>query len=50
MIRQEVPGIIKISGTPAEGRGRGKVIMVEQSIFAEIDAAWQTHGIWRQID
>jgi amidohydrolase len=42
-IRQEVPGIIKIIGTPAEERGGGKVIMVERGIFADVDAAMMVH-------
>ncbi len=42
-IRQELPGIIKIIGTPAEERGGGKVIMVERGIFADVDAAMMIH-------
>jgi len=42
-IRQEVPGIIKIIGTPAEERGGGKVMMIERGIFADIDAAMMIH-------
>lgn len=42
-MRTELPGVIKIIGTPAEERGGGKVIMVERGIFAGIDAAMMIH-------
>ncbi|MCB0063571.1 MAG: M20 family metallopeptidase [Caldilineaceae bacterium] len=42
-LRKEIPGIIKIIGTPAEERGGGKVIMVERGIFAGVDAAMMVH-------
>ncbi|MEZ4674219.1 MAG: M20 family metallopeptidase [Caldilineaceae bacterium] len=42
-IRNEVPGVIKIIGTPAEERGGGKVIMVERGIFEDVDAAMMVH-------
>lgn len=42
-IRTDLPGVIKIIGTPAEERGGGKVIMVERGSFAGIDAAMMIH-------
>jgi amidohydrolase len=42
-IRDEVPGVIKLIGTPAEERGGGKVIMVERGIFDDVDAAMMVH-------
>lgn len=42
-IRAELPGTIKLIGTPAEERGGGKVIMVEHGVFDEIDAAMMVH-------
>jgi len=42
-IRDEVPGTIKIIGTPAEERGGGKVIMVERGVFDGVDAAMMVH-------
>lgn len=42
-LRKEMPGTIKIIGTPAEERGGGKVIMVERGIFDDVDAAMMVH-------
>ncbi len=42
-LRTEIPGTIKIIGTPAEERGGGKVIMVERGIFDDVDAAMMVH-------
>src|SRR5690606_33048549 len=42
-IRDQVPGVIKLIGTPAEERGGGKVIMVERGVFDGVDAAMMIH-------
>lgn len=39
----DMPGELLSMGTPAEEGGGGKVIMVEQGIFAEVDAAMMFH-------
>ncbi|MGG0718607.1 M20 family metallopeptidase [Robertmurraya massiliosenegalensis] len=39
----ELPGKIKVIGTPAEEDGGGKVIMCEKGIFDDLDAAMMTH-------
>lgn len=39
----ELPGKIKVIGTPAEEDGGGKVIMCEHGIFDDLDAAMMTH-------
>ncbi|HRW04240.1 MAG TPA: M20 family metallopeptidase [Caldilineaceae bacterium] len=42
-VRRDLPGTVKVIGTPAEERGGGKVIMVERGIFDDIDAAMMVH-------
>jgi amidohydrolase len=42
-IRDQVPGVVKLIGTPAEERGGGKVIMVERGVFDSVDAAMMVH-------
>lgn len=42
-IRSEIPGVIKLIGTPAEERGGGKVMMAERGIFDGVDAAMMIH-------
>lgn len=42
-IRDQVPGVIQLIGTPAEERGGGKVIMVERGVFDGVDAAMMIH-------
>ncbi|NJN84226.1 MAG: M20 family metallopeptidase, partial [Caldilineaceae bacterium] len=42
-VRAEIPGVIKLIGTPAEERGGGKVIMVERGIFDDVDASMMIH-------
>ncbi|GIV79387.1 M20 family metallopeptidase [Litorilinea aerophila] len=42
-IRDEIPGTIKLIGTPAEERGGGKVIMAERGVFDGLDAAMMVH-------
>src|SRR5699024_5174686 len=39
----ELPGKIKVIGTPAEEGGGGKVIMTEEGIFDDLDVAMMTH-------
>lgn len=39
----DVPGTIKVIGTPAEEGGGGKVIMAEDGVFAGLDAAMMMH-------
>lgn len=39
----ELPGTVKVIGTPAEEAGGGKVIMVEHGVFAGVDAAMMIH-------
>jgi amidohydrolase len=42
-IARELPGEIVFFGTPAEERGSGKQIMIEEGLFAGIDAALLFH-------
>ncbi len=42
-IRSQIPGVIKLIGTPAEENGGGKAIMVERGTFAGVDAAMMIH-------
>jgi len=42
-ILKKVPGNIKLIGTPAEESGGGKVIMVKEGIFDNVDAAMMFH-------
>ena len=42
-LRDQLPGIFKLIGTPAEERGGGKAIMVERGIFDDVDAAMMVH-------
>ncbi len=42
-IAAELPGEIVFFGTPAEERGSGKQIMIEDGLFADIDAALMFH-------
>lgn len=42
-IRDELPGTIKLLGTPAEEKGGGKAIMAERGLFADVDAAMMIH-------
>jgi amidohydrolase len=42
-VRDQIPGIVKLIGTPAEERGGGKVIMVERGVFEGVDAAMMVH-------
>ena len=42
-VRQELPGVIELIGTPAEEKGGGKAIMVERGAFAHLDAAMMIH-------
>ncbi|MCB0082350.1 MAG: M20 family metallopeptidase [Caldilineaceae bacterium] len=42
-IRSEVPGTVKLIGTPAEEGGGGKVIMAEYGVFDDLDAAMMIH-------
>lgn len=42
-IRDEIPGVIKLIGTPAEERGGGKAIMAEHGVFDDLDAAMMVH-------
>lgn len=39
----DLPGKIKVIGTPAEEGGGGKVIMTEEGVFDDLDAAMMTH-------
>ncbi len=42
-LRDNVPGMVKLIGTPAEEKGGGKVIMVERGVFDDVDAAMMIH-------
>jgi len=42
-LREQIPGVIKLIGTPAEERGGGKVIMAERGVFDGVDAAMMIH-------
>jgi amidohydrolase len=42
-VRDHIPGVIKLIGTPAEENGGGKAIMVERGIFENVDAAMMIH-------
>lgn len=42
-IRDEIGGMVKLIGTPAEEGGGGKVIMAEHNIFDDLDAAMMVH-------
>ena len=42
-VRTDLPGTVKLIGTPAEERGGGKVIMAEHGIFEDLDAAMMVH-------
>lgn len=42
-IRDHIPGVVRLIGTPAEENGGGKAIMVERGIFADVDAAMMIH-------
>ena len=42
-LRAQLPGTVKLIGTPAEERGGGKVIMVERGVFDAVDAAMMIH-------
>ena len=42
-LRAQLPGTVKLIGTPAEERGGGKVIMVERGVFDDVDAAMMIH-------
>ncbi len=42
-VRDQIPGVIKLIGTPAEERGGGKAIMVERGAFKGVDAAMMVH-------
>ena len=42
-LRAQLPGTVKLIGTPAEEGGGGKVIMVEHGVFDNVDAAMMIH-------
>jgi amidohydrolase len=42
-IREEIGGVVKLIGTPAEEGGGGKVIMAEYGVFEGLDAAMMVH-------
>jgi amidohydrolase len=45
----ELPGTIQVIGTPAEEGGGGKVIMVEQGVFDNVDVAMMVHPSSRNL-
>jgi len=42
-VRDSLPGLVLVLGTPAEEGGGGKVIMLERGAFAGVDAAMMFH-------
>lgn len=44
-VMDELPGRIRVIGTPAEEGGGGKVFMLERGIFAGLDAALMIHPL-----
>ena len=42
-VREALPGVIALIGTPAEEKGGGKAIMVERGVFDNLDAAMMIH-------
>ncbi len=42
-VREQLPGVIELIGTPAEEKGGGKAIMVERGVFDDLDAAMMIH-------
>lgn len=42
-IREELPGEVVVLGTPAEERGSGKQVMIDDGLFAGLDAALLYH-------
>lgn len=42
-VREEIDGVVKLIGTPAEEGGGGKVIMAEHNVFDDLDAAMMIH-------
>lgn len=43
MEENDIPGVLKVIGTPAEEYGSGKIAMVENGVFEGIDAALLMH-------
>jgi amidohydrolase len=48
-VRDQLPGQIVLLGTPGEEGGGGKVILIENGAFADIDAAMMFHPFDRTI-
>ncbi len=48
-VRDQLPGSVSILGTPAEEGGGGKVILIEQDAFANVDAAMMFHPFDRNL-
>jgi amidohydrolase len=48
-VRDQLPGQVVLLGTPAEEGGGGKVILIDQGVFADIDAALMFHPYDRTI-
>jgi amidohydrolase len=44
-MRQKLPGRIALIGTPAEEGGGGKITLLEQGAFKEVDAAMMAHPL-----
>jgi amidohydrolase len=48
-VREQLPGQVVLLGTPGEEGGGGKVILLEQGAFADVDAAMMFHPFDRTI-
>ncbi len=48
-VRDQLPGRVVLLGTPAEEGGGGKVILIEQGAFADVDAAMMFHPFDRTV-
>jgi metal-dependent amidase/aminoacylase/carboxypeptidase family protein len=42
-VRDQLPGQVVLLGTPGEEGGGGKIILIENGAFADIDAAMMFH-------
>jgi amidohydrolase len=42
-VLEQLPGRVLVIGTPAEEGGGGKLILLEQGVFADVDAAMMVH-------
>lgn len=42
-VMDQLPGTIMLIGTPAEEKGGGKIIMVDNGVFDDVDAAMMVH-------